>query len=165
MQSPWTGIELVLLDRDGVLNHDSPDFILTPAQWIPIAGSLHAVAELNDAGFRVALCSNQSAVGRGLMTISMLHQIDQTMRTALAANGARLDATFYCPHHPDDHCRCRKPKPGLLERAMAFFAVPSGRTLFIGDRETDMAAAATAGCRGLRLTPRSMLSAVIPQVR
>lgn len=163
MQSPWNGIELVLLDRDGVLNHDSPDFILTPTEWRPMAGSLHAVARLNDLGLKVALCSNQSAVGRGLMTMTMLLRIDQTMRNALTSSGAHLDAVYYCPHHPDDHCRCRKPRPGLLQRAMARFAVPPERTLFIGDRDTDMAAAVAVGCRAIRLDDEKTLSTVIPR--
>ncbi len=165
MQSPWNSIDLVLLDRDGVLNHDSPNFILTPTQWQPIAGSLCAVASLNDLGVKVALCSNQSAVGRGLMTMTTLLQIDQTMRNALASSGAHLDATYYCPHHPNDQCRCRKPRPGLLQRAIAHFAVPPERTLFIGDRDTDVAAADAVGCRAIRLDGETTLSTVIARKR
>ena len=163
MQSLWRDTRLILLDRDGVLNDDSPDFILAPDQWHPIAGALAAVAALNDARVFVALCSNQSAVGRALMTHSMLNNIDAAMHRALARHGARLDATYYCPHHPNDHCRCRKPRAGMLERAIRHFGVAPTSTLFVGDRDTDAAAASAAGCRFYRVSEDDTLADLVAQ--
>jgi D-glycero-D-manno-heptose 1,7-bisphosphate phosphatase len=138
---------LVLLDRDGVVNEDTPDYIRSTADWKPIAGSLAAIAALNAAGRTVAICTNQSAVGRKYLTEAALGAIHTTLEHALAAVGGRLDALLYCPHLPDAGCDCRKPKPGLLLAARARFPAAAARTVFIGDSVRDVEAALAARCQ------------------
>lgn len=136
---------LVLLDRDGVLNRDRADHVKTPDELVPIAGAAEAVALLNAAGIRVALCTNQSAVGRRLITAAMLDRIHEKLRDQLARHGARLDAVFACPDPPGTPSRHRKPEPGMLLDALRRFAVPSGEAVMIGDSLRDLEAAARAG--------------------
>lgn len=138
---------LVLLDRDGVVNYDSPAFIRTPDEWRPIPGSLDAIARLKHAGWLVAVCSNQSGVGRGLIEPAMLEAIHDRLRAALAECGGSLDALLYCPHHPAEGCTCRKPAPGLLLAAMAGLGVSAGDCVAIGDSLRDIEAGKAAGCR------------------
>jgi D-glycero-D-manno-heptose 1,7-bisphosphate phosphatase len=137
---------LVLLDRDGVVNEDAPDYITSPAAWKPIAGSISAIARLNAAAHTVAVCTNQSAVGRKLMTEARLGAIHAKLHAALAAEGGHLDALLYCPHRPDAGCECRKPKPGLLLAARRRFPAAAERTLVVGDSVRDVEAALAAGC-------------------
>src|SRR4051812_21382421 len=105
---------LVLLDRDGVINEDSPNYIRRPSEWIPIPGSIQAIARLSRAGRRVAVCSNQAGIARGLILATDLAAIDRTMTDEVGAAGGRLDGIYYCMHGPDENCDCRKPAPGLL---------------------------------------------------
>src|SRR3990167_1132112 len=105
---------LVIVDRDGVINHESEAYIKSPEEWIPIQGSLEAIAKLNKAGHRVVIATNQSGVGRGYYSIETLHKIHDAMQRALARVGGHIDRIYYFPPAPDDHCRCRKPQPGLL---------------------------------------------------
>src|SRR3954464_6158495 len=107
-------MSLVLLDRDGVINEDSPNYIRGPSDWRPIPGSLDAIARLNRAGRKLAVCSNQSAIGRGLLAAADLAAIDRTMIAAIEASGGHLDGIYYCVHSPEEQCACRKPAPGLL---------------------------------------------------
>ena len=109
-----TTMKIVVLDRDGVINKDSDDYIKTPDEWIPIEGSLQAIARLNHAGYRVYIATNQSGLGRGLFTIETLHAIHQKMVSEIQAQGGHIEAILFCPHTPEDHCDCRKPKTGLL---------------------------------------------------
>jgi len=132
---------LVILDRDGVINEDSPDYIRSVAQWRPIPGSLEAITRLNQAGFQVAVASNQSAIGRGLIDISTLEAIHAQMQHRLAQLGGRIDAIFYCPHHPNDHCDCRKPKPGLYQAIGRHFGYPLQGVPMVGDSLRDIQAA------------------------
>ena len=104
----------VFLDRDGVINFDSADYVKTPAEWQPIPGSLEAIGALCAADLKVGLCTNQAGIARGLMSLSDLTEIHTKMDRALRTLGARLDAVAFCPHHPDEGCECRKPKPGML---------------------------------------------------
>jgi D-glycero-D-manno-heptose 1,7-bisphosphate phosphatase len=108
---------LIILDRDGVINHDSDLFIKTPDEWRPIPGSLEAIARLSHAGYRVAVCTNQSGIGRGLFDMATLNAIHNRMHRALALAGGRIDAVFFCPHTADARCECRKPLPAMLIEA------------------------------------------------
>ncbi len=136
---------LILLDRDGVINVDSPDYITSPEQWQPIPGALEAIAQLQQH-HSVAVCTNQSAVGRGKLDAPTLAAIHDTMNAALAqVGGSRLDV-FYCPHVPAAACECRKPQPGLLLTAMRAYDGTPDTTLFVGDSKRDIEAAAAAGC-------------------
>ncbi len=141
---------LIILDRDGVINEDSPDFIKKPEEWQPIPGSLSAIAALNQAGHIVTIATNQSGIARGLFTEQDLLQIHQKMINALAAVGGHIDAIFYCPHHPDDHCPCRKPKPGMMEQIAAKYQLPDfQQAILIGDAERDIDSARAVQCRAI----------------
>ena len=138
-------MKLVILDRDGVINYDSHDFIKSPDEWRPIPGSLEAIAKLNHAGYQVVLATNQSGVGRGLFEVSTLNAIHDRMHRALAQIGGRIDAIFFCPHAADANCACRKPKAGLLEEIAHRFSVDLKGVPTIGDSLRDLQAAATVG--------------------
>lgn len=141
---------LIILDRDGVINEDSEHFIKTPAEWIPIPGSLEAIAQLNQAGHIVTIATNQSGIARGLYSEAALHAIHAKMQQALAAVGGRIDSIFYCPHHPDEGCSCRKPKPGLLQQIAAHYRRSDFTdAMLIGDAERDIAAAKAVHCRAI----------------
>src|SRR4051812_43352185 len=107
-------MKLIILDRDGVINHDSDNFIKSPDEWIPIPGSLEAIGRLNQAGYRVVVATNQSGVARGLFNVLTLNAIHQKLHQAAKTVGADIDAVFFCPHAADDNCDCRKPKAGML---------------------------------------------------
>jgi len=107
-------VKLVVLDRDGTINHDSDQYIKSPAEWKPIKGSVEAIARLAQAGWRVVVTTNQSGIGRGLFDMATLNAIHDAMHRAVNQAGGRIDAIFFCPHKDDDNCECRKPKPGML---------------------------------------------------
>ena len=139
--------KVIVLDRDGVINHDSDQFIKSPDEWRPIPGSLEAVARLNHAGFRVVVATNHSGVGRGLLDIATLNAIHERMHKALAQVGGRIDAIFYCPHTADSQCECRKPKPGMLEEIGRRFNVDMTGIPCVGDSPRDLAAAEAVGAQ------------------
>jgi D-glycero-D-manno-heptose 1,7-bisphosphate phosphatase len=142
-------MKLVILDRDGVINTDSDQFIKTPDEWKPIPGSLEAIARLTHSGFRVVVCSNQSGVGRGLLDMAALNAINDKMYKALAPFGGRIDALFYCPHPAEANCACRKPRPGMFQDIAKRFNVTLGGVPSVGDSLRDMQASAAAGCQPL----------------
>jgi len=135
----------VLLDRDGVINHDSDDFIKSPEEWQPIDGSLEAIALLNAHGYRIAVITNQSGLARGLFDDVMLEKIHQKMLRLVNEKGGNIDAVYFCPHGADSACNCRKPKPGLLESFAAEKHADLADTYFIGDSLRDIQAALAAG--------------------
>mgnify|MGYP001611192023 CR=1 FL=1 len=139
--------KLVILDRDGVINHDSDDYIKSPDEWLPIPGSLEAVARLNRAGYRVVVASNQSGLARGLFDMDTLTRIHDKLHRALAAAGGAVDAIFFCPHGPADHCACRKPQPGLLLDIAARLQTQLVDVPVVGDALRDVQAARAAGAR------------------
>lgn len=139
--------KLVVLDRDGVINRDSPDYIKSPAEWQPLPGSLEAIARLNHAGWRVVVATNQSGIGRGLFDLDALFAIHDKMQRALADLGGRIDGIFYCPHAPDDDCECRKPAPGLLLDIERRLQSELNTVPVVGDSLRDLQAAVTAGAR------------------
>lgn len=140
-------MRLFLLDRDGVLNADRPDSVKSPGELVLLPGAAAAVRRLNEAGRLVAVCTNQSVVGRGIIDEAMLGRIHEKLRTELAREGARLDALFHCPDHPRQPGPRRKPAPGMLREAMARFHIAPAETVMIGDALVDLEAAAAAGCR------------------
>ena len=142
-------MKLVILDRDGVINQDSAQFIKSPAEWKPIPGSLDAIARLNQAGYRVVVATNQSGIGRGLFDMDALNAIHEKMHRAVQLAGGRIDAIFYCPHAADSKCACRKPKPGMFERIAACFNVDVAGTPSIGDSLRDLQAAVAVGGKPL----------------
>ena len=139
--------DLIILDRDGVINHDSDDYIKSPEEWIPIDGSLDAIAALKRAGYRIAVASNQSGLARGYFDQATLDAMHDKLHALLAERGVDVDGIFYCPHGPDDHCDCRKPKPGLLHQIRDAFDIALADTVFVGDSIGDLQAARSVGAR------------------
>lgn len=138
---------LIILDRDGVINHDSDDFIKSPAEWEPIEGSLEAIARLNHAGYRVVVITNQSGIARGLLDVNMLSRIHSKMRRMLAQVGGKLEAILYCPHGPDDECDCRKPQDGAFAELAHRLRINLDNVLAVGDSLRDLQAAQAAGAQ------------------
>ena len=138
-------MKLVVLDRDGVINFDSVHFIKSTNEWIPIPGSLEAIALLNQNGYRIAVATNQSGISRGLFDMVTLNAIHDKMHKALVQLGGRIDAMFYCPHSADNNCNCRKPKPGMMEEIGRRFGVDMKGVPMVGDALRDLQAGATLG--------------------
>jgi D-glycero-D-manno-heptose 1,7-bisphosphate phosphatase len=135
--------KIIVLDRDGVINYDSEQFIKSPDEWRPIPGSLEAISRLNHAGFRVVVATNQSGLGRGLFDMATLIAIHEKMHKALSQVGGRIDALFYCPHTADSACACRKPKPGMLTEIGQRFGIDLTGVPCVGDSVRDLQCAAT----------------------
>jgi D-glycero-D-manno-heptose 1,7-bisphosphate phosphatase len=130
-----------------VINRESPDFIRSPDDWVPLPGSIRAIAELTRAGFTVVVASNQSGVGRGLFTAEALAAIHERMTQTVEAAGGRLSGIFFCPHRPEDACECRKPLPGLMRAIEARFGMSLRHQPVIGDSYRDLEAAWRVGAR------------------
>ena len=141
----WSKIKLVVLDRDGVINHDSDDYIKSANEWIPIAGSLDAIAKLNDR-FKVAVATNQSGIGRGYYNESTLKQMHQKMEALLEQKNGKIDHIEYCPHLPDAGCDCRKPNTLMLDNIANKFKVDPTEVVFIGDSTSDYECAQNFDC-------------------
>ena len=137
----------VILDRDGVINHDSALYIKSPEEWRPIAGSLEAISALGQAGIEVAVVSNQSAIGRGLISEEMLKSIHMKMTREVEKAGGRIAGIYYCPHHPNDLCDCRKPALGMIKRLEHEHGILVKGMPLIGDKPTDIELAKRAGAR------------------
>ena len=136
---------LVILDRDGVINEERVDFIRSVEQWRPLPGSLEAIARLCDAGMKVAVATNQSGVGRGLLTLRDLQAIHDRLDRAVREAGGHLAGVFFCPHTPAAGCPCRKPRPGLLEQIETALGAPVAGEYMVGDSLRDLQAAGAAG--------------------
>ena len=139
--------KFIILDRDGVINHDSADYIKTPEEWLPLDGSLEAIAALDRAGFKVAVITNQSGVGRGLLSEATLEQIHSKMLEAIGRAGGSIAGIYYCPHRPDEGCHCRKPATGMLMKLEKDLGFPLTGTPLIGDTAADMELAQRVGAR------------------
>jgi D-glycero-D-manno-heptose 1,7-bisphosphate phosphatase len=142
-------LSFVIIDRDGVINYDSHEYIKSPDEWIPIPGSLEAIASLNHAGFRVMIATNQSGVARQLFTLETLQSIHEKLKKALLKVGGKVDDIFFCPHHPDDQCECRKPNVGLFTQIKEKYEIDFSHTFFIGDSSQDVEVALKTGCKPL----------------
>ena len=140
-------MKLIVLDRDGVINVDSEQFIKSPDEWKPIPGSLEAIARLNESGWRVVVASNQSGVGRGLFDMDTLNAINEKMTKAIGQAGGRLDAIFFCPHLADSTCDCRKPRPGMFLQIAERFNVDMKGVPVVGDSLRDLQAGVAVGCQ------------------
>lgn len=139
-------MKLVILDRDGTINEDSLDYIKSEAEWKPLPGALDAIARLNHAGWHVVVASNQSGLGRGLFDVVALNAMHAKMHKLLAIAGGRIDAIFYCPHAPDQACRCRKPLSGLFEQIGERYGIELKGIPSVGDTARDLVAGAAVGC-------------------
>lgn len=137
---------VVFLDRDGVVNRDSLLYVTRWSEFEFLPRSLEAIRDLTEAGFTMIVITNQSAVARRLISLSELENIHRRMRQAVAAAGGRITDVFFCPHHPDDGCSCRKPKPGLISRAAAKYPLDLSAAVMVGDNAKDIECARNAGC-------------------
>jgi D-glycero-D-manno-heptose 1,7-bisphosphate phosphatase len=144
-------MKLVILDRDGTINADSDEFIKSPEEWQPLPGALEAIARLNHAGWRCVIASNQSGLGRGLFDVGSLNAMHAKMHKMLAAQGARIDAVFFCPHTADDNCLCRKPLPGLFEQIGERFGIELKAGVLVGCEPHLVLTGKGAALRGLPL--------------
>jgi len=139
--------KLIILDRDGVINHESLEYIKSEDEFIPIEGSLEAIAKLNNAGYKVIIATNQSGVARGLYTLETLSKIHRKLKHELNKINGEIAEIFYCPHHPDDNCDCRKPKLGMFKKIQQQFNNDLSEVYFIGDSKTDIKAALDLPCK------------------
>ena len=140
-------MKLVILDRDGVINQDSDDYIKSPDEWLPIPGSLEAIAQLTQHGYTISVATNQSGIGRGFYDHKMLTNIHQKMKNLIEKAGGKVDTIFYCPHLPDDHCDCRKPKTNLLKKIAAHYHCDLNRVPLVGDSLRDLQAGEAMNCQ------------------
>ncbi len=140
---------LLIVDRDGVINEDSEDYIKSPAEWIAIPGSLEALAQASQAGYRVVVVSNQAGLARGLYSIEALNEIHAKMLRELKRFGGEIEAIFFCPHAPEAGCECRKPRPGMLREIGTRLRIPLADVPFIGDKLSDVQAAQAVQARPL----------------
>jgi D-glycero-D-manno-heptose 1,7-bisphosphate phosphatase len=139
-------MKLVILDRDGTINEDSDEYVKSASEWRPLPGALEAIAKLNHAGWHVVVATNQSGLGRGLFDVAALNAMHAKMHSMLAAVGGRVDAIFYCPHGPEESCRCRKPEPGLFEQIGERYGIDLKDVPAVGDSARDLVAAVAVGC-------------------
>ena len=140
-------MQLIILDRDGVINYDSDDYIKSVDEWIALPGALDAIARLSRAGWVVAVATNQSGLARGYYSVPTLESMHQVLRDGVQQNGGYLGLIAYCPHGPDDGCECRKPLPGLLEQVAAHYQTSLQGVWFVGDSLRDLEAAVAANAQ------------------
>ncbi len=138
--------KLVILDRDGVINEDSEQYIRSADEWIPISGSIEAIVRLTKAGYKVVIATNQSGLARGYFTLKELSAMHDKLSNLVQLQGGRIDGIYYCPHGPDDNCQCRKPKTGLIDQIFMNFDASPNQTWLIGDSLRDLQAGASSGC-------------------
>ncbi|MFO6421775.1 D-glycero-beta-D-manno-heptose 1,7-bisphosphate 7-phosphatase [Hylemonella sp. W303a] len=143
---PNSALKLVILDRDGTINQDRDDYVKSEAEWVPLPGALEAIARLNHAGWHVVVATNQSGLGRGLFDVAALNAMHTKMHKLLATAGGRVEAIFYCPHGPEQACRCRKPAPGLFEQIGERYGVSLQGVPTVGDTARDLIAGTSVGC-------------------
>ncbi|MFZ3204492.1 MAG: D-glycero-beta-D-manno-heptose 1,7-bisphosphate 7-phosphatase [Pseudomonas sp.] len=140
-------MKLLILDRDGVINHDSDAYIKTLDEWIPLPGAVEAIARLSRAGWTVAVATNQSGLARGYYDQTALEAMHARLRQLVAEQGGELGLIVHCPHGPDDGCDCRKPKPGMLRQIAAHYDTSLAGVWFVGDSSGDLKAALAVGCQ------------------
>ncbi|MDR1529299.1 MAG: D-glycero-beta-D-manno-heptose 1,7-bisphosphate 7-phosphatase [Burkholderiales bacterium] len=141
LAAPSRRLKLIVLDRDGVINFDNEEYVKSPEEWVPLPGSLEAIAQLNSGGYHVVIATNQSGIGRGLFDAQILIAIHAKMHQMLGRVGGRIDAVFFCPHTERSACDCRKPKPGMLREIAQRFRIELDDVPCIGDSLRDLQAA------------------------
>jgi len=140
-------MKLIILDRDGVINHERPDYVKSAEECVPIDGSIDAIARLHKAGFTVVIATNQSGLARAKFDLDDLESMHEKLTHLVEEQGGELGAIFYCPHAPEDHCKCRKPLPGLVDAIEAEFNISAEGFYFVGDSLRDLQAGAVKGCK------------------
>ena len=139
--------KLIVLDRDGVINYDSDDYVKTVDEWIPLPGSMEAIGKLTQAGYKVAVATNQSGIARGYFSVETLNAMHDKMIKLAAEHGGKFDVIAYCPHGPDDNCDCRKPLPGLIHQIESALGVSAKNYYMVGDSLRDLEAGVAAGLK------------------
>ncbi len=139
-------MKIIVLDRDGVINHDSDDYIKSADEFVPVEGSIKSIADLSRAGFKIAVATNQSGLARELFSDKALSSIHHKLCSMVNEAGGSIDGIFYCPHLPDENCECRKPKTGLLQQIEQEFSCSLVGSFFVGDSLKDIEAAVAFGC-------------------
>ena len=139
--------KLIILDRDGVINEDSDNYVRSVDEWLPIEGSIEAIAKLSKAGYAIAVATNQSGLARGYFQPETLDAMHQKMTDLVQSERGKIDAIFFCPHGPDDACECRKPRPGMVYQALTQFQQAASDTWVVGDSLRDIQAGQQAGCK------------------
>lgn len=142
-------MKLVILDRDGVINFDSPNYIKSPEEWNAIPGSLEAISLLNQAGIKVCIATNQSGLFRKLFSLETLDSIHQKLKSELTKLNGHVDHIYFCPHNPNNTCDCRKPQPGMLLNALSDFNINPTDACFVGDSFKDVQAAQAVNCKAV----------------
>src|SRR3989338_4932304 len=137
---------LIILDRDGVINFDSDNYIKSPDEWIPIPGSIEAIALLTKAKYKMVIATNQAGVNRGKFSLETLQKIHQKMLTTIESSGGKIEKIYFCPHHPDENCDCRKPQPGMFYQIQRDFKIKSDDMIYVGDSLKDYEVAQKIGC-------------------
>ena len=140
-------MKLAILDRDGVINYDSDQYIKSPAEWRPIPGSIEAIARLNQHGYHIAVATNQAGIGRGLFDMATLNAINDKMMELVFRQGGRIDALFFCPHTAAESCGCRKPRTGMFEEIASRFHTELKGVPVVGDSLKDLQAAEAVGAQ------------------
>jgi len=151
----------IFLDRDGVLNKDRSDYVknIDELEIFPFIGK--CIKQINENGFLVIVITNQSAIGRKLITDNDVENIHKFIQQYLKEHNAKIDAFYYCPHHPTDNCDCRKPEPGLLIKASRDFSIDLKNSWMIGDHDRDVESGLNAGCKSIKVTSENNLEAII----
>ena len=140
-------MKLIILDRDGVINYDRDDYVKSVDECVPIEGSIEAIARLHQAGFTIVVATNQAGLAKDKFDLDDLEAMHEKITRLAEEAGGEIGAIFYCPHHPDDNCKCRKPKPGLIDAIEAEFNISAEGFYFVGDSLRDLQAGAQKGCR------------------
>jgi histidinol-phosphate phosphatase family protein len=154
----------VFLDRDGVINKERTDYVKTVNELVILDDIINPIKKLKDNGFLVVVISNQSAINRGLTSHQNVENIHSAIQMYLQKNGTQIDAFYYCPHRPDEHCECRKPKPGLLIKAINDLKIDVKSSWMIGDRDSDMEAAKLVGCKAIKITSNSRFNSAVQSI-
>jgi len=139
-------VKLIILGRDGILNEYRDDHVKAPAEWVPVPGALEAVSRLNHAGWHAVVATNQAGIGRGMIDMASVNLIHAHMNKLMQAQGARLDAVFFCPHTPEERCECRKPLPGMMVEIGERYGIDLAQVPVAADTLRDLQAAYAAGC-------------------
>lgn len=154
----------VFLDRDGVINKKRDNYVKNASEFVILPDAPQAIKLLNENNYLVIIITNQSAVNRGIITHGILAEIHEFMKSEIGKHGATVDAIYYCPHRPDENCSCRKPKTGLIEKAISDYSISTDLSWLVGDSESDTLAATKLGIKAVRMEQDSSLLKAISEI-
>ena len=157
-------LKTVFVDRDGVINQERSDYVKSISELEIYPNVAKNIKLLKDAGFLVVVITNQSAVNRGIVTPEMINQIHNSIQDHLKKSGTFLDGFYYCPHTPNENCNCRKPKSGLLQQAILELNIDLNSSWMIGDRDSDIEAANSIGCKAIKINDNFSLDNAVEKI-